>query len=154
MDHADYNAPGAYSYERYLQVCRDLGLTPAELDEAFARAVFNIMAVNQDDHVKNFGFLMDRTGQWRLAPAFDVTFAKGAGFTRHHQMTLHGKADGFTREDLLTVGASLGVRKDGALILDGVAHVVGDWPRFAREADVPAEHIRRISQAHRPLRAS
>ncbi|HEX9727935.1 MAG TPA: type II toxin-antitoxin system HipA family toxin [Gemmatimonadales bacterium] len=151
LDHADYNAPGAYSYERYLLVCRELGLAPAELDEAFARAVFNIVAVNQDDHVKNFGFLMDRTGHWRLAPAFDLTYAKGSGFTRRHQMTLGGKTDGFTRDDLLALGASLGVRKDGALILDRVLEAVDDWARWAEEAGVGHEDRRRIGMEHRRL---
>ena len=141
IDHADYNAPGTYSYEQYLLVCRELGLTPAELDEAYRRAAFNVAAVNQDDHVKNFGFLMDQEGRWSLAPGFDLTFAKGLGYTRRHQMTLGGKTDGFARADLLTLGASLGLRKDGALILDEVLDAVRDWPGFAKEAGVPAERV-------------
>lgn len=146
LDHADYNQPGTYSYEQYLLVCRELGLTPAELDEAFRRAVFNVAAVNQDDHVKNFGFLMDRTGRWSLAPAFDLTFARGSGFTRRHQMTLNGETDDFTREDLLALGRSLGLRKDGAGIIDEVLDAVGDWPRFAKEANVPGEAAGRIRE--------
>lgn len=149
LDHVDYNAPGAYSYEQYLLVCRELGLGPAELDEAFRRAVFNIAAVNQDDHVKNFGFLMDRLGRWSLAPAFDLTYAQGAGFTRRHQMTLNGKTDGFTRDDLLALGRSLGVRKDGALVVDQVCEAVRDWPGFATAAAVPADRMRAIGAAHR-----
>jgi serine/threonine-protein kinase HipA len=107
------------------------------------------MAVNQDDHVKNFGFLMDRAGQWHLAPAFDLTFAKGAGFTRHHQMTLNGKTDGFTREDLLGLGAALGLRKSGAHILDRVRGALADWPRFAQAAEVPRERVEQIGREHR-----
>jgi serine/threonine-protein kinase HipA len=149
LDHADYNAPGAYSYEQYLLVCRELGLGPAELDEAFRRAVFNVAAVNQDDHVKNFGFLMDRHGRWSLAPAFDLTYAQGAGYTRRHQMTLNGKTDGFTRDDLLVLGRSLGVRKDGALMIDRVLDAVGRWPEFASDAGVPADRTRAIGAAHR-----
>ena len=149
LDHVDYNAPGAYSYEQYLLVCRELGLAPAELDEAFRRAVFNIAAVNQDDHVKNFGFLMDRRGRWSLAPAFDLTYAQGAGFTRRHQMTLNGKTDGFTRNDLLALGRSLGVRKDGALVVDQVLDAVRNWPSFAAEATVPSDRVRAIGAAHR-----
>jgi serine/threonine-protein kinase HipA len=151
LDHSDYNAPGTYSYEQYLLVCRDLGLTPAELDEAFRRAVFNVAAVNQDDHVKNFGFLMDRAGRWSLAPAFDLTFARGAGFTRRHQMTLHGRTGDFTRDDLLALGRSLGVRKDGALVIDQVLQAVGDWPRFAKDAAVPQDRVHAIGAAHRHI---
>ena len=149
LDHADYNAPGTYSYEQYFLVCRELGLSPAELDQAFRRAVFNVAAVNQDDHVKNFGFLMDREGRWALAPAFDLTFAKGAGFTRRHQMTLNGKTDDFTRGDLLALGRSLGVKRDGGLVIDEVLEAVADWPRFAKEAAVPAERVREGGAAHR-----
>ncbi len=149
IDHADYNAPGAYSYEQYLLVCRDLGLPPAELDEAFRRAVFNVVAVNQDDHVKNFGFLMDRDGRWSLAPAFDLTFAKGSGFTRRHQTTLNGKTERITREDLLTLGRSLGVKKDGADVIDGVVDAVANWSHFATKASVPAERVKEIAAEQR-----
>lgn len=149
LDHADYNAPGTYSYEQYFLACRELGLPPAELDQAFRRAAFNLAAVNQDDHVKNFGFLMDRRGRWSLAPAFDLTFARGTGFTRRHQMTLNGKTDGFTREDLLAVGRSLGVRQDGAPVVDQVLEALGDWPRYAKEGGVPGERVREVGAAHR-----
>jgi len=149
LDHADFNQPGTYSYEQYLLICRELGLPPAALDEALRRAVFNIVAVNQDDHVKNFGFLMGRDGRWSLAPAFDLTFAQGTGFTRQHQMTLNGKAAGFARADLLALGRSLGARKDGALIIDEVLEAVGAWPKFAAEGGVPTDHVRRIGAAHR-----
>lgn len=156
LDHADYNAPGGYSYEQYLQVCRDLGLPPAALEEAFRRAAFNVAAVNQDDHVKNLAFLMDREGRWRLAPAYDLTFARGAGFTRRHQMTLGGKTDGFVRADLLRLGAGIGLRKSGTDVLDRVLDAVADWPRFARPARVPAALARRIGQTHqaKALRAT
>lgn len=149
LDHADYNAPGSYSYEQYLLVCRELGLPPAELDEAFRRAVFNVAAVNQDDHVKNFGFLMNRDGRWSLAPAFDLTYAQGGGFTRRHQLTLNGKTGDFDRDDLLALGRSLGVKRDGAAVIDQVLDAVRDWPRFARAAAVPADRTRAIGAAHR-----
>ncbi len=149
LDHADYNAPGSYSYEQYLLVCRELGLPPAELDEAFRRAVFNVAAVNQDDHVKNFGFLMNRDGRWSLAPAFDLTYAQGGGFTRRHQLTLNGKTGDFDRGDLLALGRSLGVKRDGAGVIDQVLDAVRDWPRFARAAAVPADRTRAIGAAHR-----
>lgn len=149
LDHADFNAPGAYSYEQYLQVCRDLGLPPAALEEAFRRAVFNIAAVNQDDHVKNLAFLMDRDGRWRLAPAYDLTFARGTGFTRQHQMTLGGKTDAFTRRDLLQFGGSIGLKKNGADVLDRVLDAVARWPRFAKEARVPSAIGHQVGGVHR-----
>ncbi len=149
LDHADYNAPGTYSYEQYLLVCRELRLSPAGLEEAFRRAAFNVVAVNQDDHVKNFAFLMDRRGAWRLAPAYDLTFARGRDFTRTHQLTLGNKVDDFTRADLLRLGAQLGLRRDGANVVDQVLEAVGDWPRFARAVGVPSERIEEIRKVHR-----
>lgn len=149
LDHADYNAPRTYSYEQYLRVCRELGLPPAALEEAFRRAVFNVVAVNQDDHVKNFAFLMDQQGAWRLSPAYDLTFARGSGFTGTHQLTLGGKVGDFTRADLVELGASLGLRQNGARVIDAVVDAVGDWPRFASGAGVPPERVAAIGAAHR-----
>lgn len=75
--------------------------------------VFNLAAINQDDHVKNFAFLMSPEGSWSLSPAFDVTFARGREWTRTHQMTLGGKSDDFTRDDLLALGATMDLPKRG-----------------------------------------
>jgi len=144
IDHADYDLPGAYSYEQYLQVVLALGMPPAALDEAYRRTVFNVIAVNQDDHVKNFGFLMDRSGKWRLSPAYDVTFAKGQGYTKHHQLTLNGKVDDLTRDDLLTLGARFGIKQNGAAIIKEVVAAVQGWSTFAAEAGVPKERITEI----------
>lgn len=149
LDHADYNAPGSYSYEQYLRVVLELGLPPAALDEAYRRAAFNVVAVDQDDHVKNFGFLMDRSGVWRLAPAYDITFARGSGFTRHHQLTLNGKVDGFRREDLLTLGARFGIKRDGAAIVDQVVDAVRGWPGYAAETGVPKARVAAIGEVLR-----
>ena len=151
MRHVDYNAPGQFSYEQYLRTVLALGLGHPALEEAFRRTVFNIAAVNQDDHVKNFAFLMDDTGAWRLAPAYDVTYARGLGFTRAHQMTLGGKTGRFVREDLLALGGTLGLRKDGADILGEVTAALEEWERFAREAGVHANRVRFIASELRRL---
>lgn len=147
MHHVDYNLPGAFSYEQFLRTILTLGLGYPALEEAYRRAVFNVVAVNQDDHVKNVSFLMDETGEWRLAPAYDLTFARGRGFTRVHQMSLHGKQDGFEREDLLALGAFAGIKADGAAIVDTVVEAVASWPAYAEEARVPQEENRFI-EAH------
>jgi serine/threonine-protein kinase HipA len=147
MQHVDYDQPGAFSYEEFFRTILRLGLDYGVLEEAFRRMVFNIAAVNQDDHVKNIGFLMDAAGRWRLAPAYDLTFARGAGFTRRHQMTLAGKAAGHTAEDVLRAGAALGLRKGGAPVVRQVVEALATWDGFAREAGVPDEHRARIGAA-------
>lgn len=149
MHHVDYNYPGAFSYEQFLRTILMLGLGYPALEEAYWRAVFNVVAVNQDDHVKNISFLMDDRGAWRLAPAYDLTFAKGHGFTRAHQMTLSGKQDGFARRDLLQLGAFAGIKGDGAEIVDQVVAAMASWAAYAGEAGVSREEIRFIGAQFR-----
>lgn len=151
MQHVDYNSPGQFSYERYLRTVLALGLGYPALEEAFRRTVFNIAAVNQDDHVKNFAFLMDESGAWRLAPAYDLTYARGLGATRAHQMSLGGKTGRFVREDLLALGKTMGLRKSGAAILAGVTAALREWERFAEEAGVHANRVRFIASEFRLL---
>jgi serine/threonine-protein kinase HipA len=145
----DFNLPGQFSYEQFLRTLLALGLDYPTLEEAYRRAVFNIVAVNQDDHVKNISFLMDEQGMWRLAPAYDLTYARGSGYTRYHQMSLNGKRDGFAREDLLAVGATMGVRRDGRDVIDEVVAALSRWERYAGEALVPPGRIREIRSALR-----
>ncbi|MCB1964597.1 MAG: type II toxin-antitoxin system HipA family toxin, partial [Candidatus Accumulibacter sp.] len=75
LAHFDFNHAGAHAYEQALLTIRQLQLPMAALEEQFRRMVFNIVARNQDDHVKNIAFLMDKQGRWSLAPAFDVTYS-------------------------------------------------------------------------------
>jgi serine/threonine-protein kinase HipA len=151
LQHVDFNQPGAYSYEQFLRTILTLGLDYPELEQAYRRAVFNIVAVNQDDHVKNVSFLMDRQGRWRLAPAYDLTFAKGQGYTRLHQMALNDKRDEFTREDLLELGAKMDIRRSGQEVIDEVVEAVSGWPKAAAAARVPRERIESIGRELRLL---
>lgn len=149
MQHVDFNAPGAFSYEAFIRTVLQLELGHTAIEQGFRRAAFNLAAVNQDDHVKNIEFLMDERGQWRLAPAFDLTHARGQGFTKRHQMTLGGKQDGFLREDLLKFGEFAGLRNDGKEILNEVSESLHIWPMVAKEAGISAETIREIQNEFR-----
>lgn len=147
--HVDYNEPGASSYEEYLRTILRLGLPPAAVTEGYRRMAFNILGVNQDDHVKNFSFHMNKEGKWSLTPAYDITFAKGENWTLQHQMRVAGKRTGIRRKDLLEVGAKLDVRAPEKII-DRVSDVLARWPQYAREMGVPSETIDLIQ---RELRA-
>jgi len=149
LEHADYNAPGTYSYEQFLRIVLDMRLGYPALESAFRRVCFNIMAVNQDDHVKNIAFLMDETGQWRLAPAYDLTYAAGAGFTRRHQMSLVGKRDGFTIRDLINTANLFGIKNNGKAVIDTVRGSLWKWSQLAREWGVPAKNITMIKSRFR-----
>ncbi len=144
MLHIDYNLPAAASYEEFLRTILRLVLGRDAMEEAYARTVFNIAAVNQDDHVKNISFLMDGAGKWALSPAYDVTFAHGLNWTRHHQMTVRGKRDGITSEDLLSLGNEFGLSRAAPAIIEGVSVALEGWERVAAEAEVPDAWVKRI----------
>jgi serine/threonine-protein kinase HipA len=148
--HFDFNSAGAHSYEQAFQVMRELRLPYPDAEQQFRRTVFNIVARNQDDHTKNIAFLMNPDGEWRLSPAFDVTYAynPAGDWTNRHQMTLNGKRGDFTRDDLLGVGREMSIKK-GADIIAEVGEAVGCWAEFAAAAGVPEEKAAAIGGTHR-----
>jgi serine/threonine-protein kinase HipA len=152
LAHFDFNSAGAYSYEQALLTIRQLKLPMASVEEQFRRMVFNIVARNQDDHVKNIAFLMNQQGEWSLAPAFDVTYSynPSGAWTAMHQMTMNGKRDGFTLADFETC-AKAAVMKRGraAAILDEVVAAVQQWPKFAEKANLTEKLQGEIHKAQR-----
>ena len=147
MDHLDYNQRGTHDYAQLFQVIDRLRLGPATRAEAFRRMVFNVVAANCDDHTKNHSFLMDRAGQWRLSPAYDVTHAynpQGA-WTHQHLMSVNGRFSGITRQDCLAVADRFLV-PDPKAVLRQVAEAVRQWPVFAQQAGLPVEETRRVEQ--------
>ncbi len=152
LAHFDYNQAGAYSYEQALQVIRQLELPMASLEEQFRRMAFNVVARNQDDHVKNIAFLMDREGQWSLAPAFDLIYSynPGGDWTARHQMTLNGKRDDFTLADFRACAKSAMLKRGrDKLLLEEVIAAVARWPEFAKKAGVAPEQRKQIARGHR-----
>ena len=140
LAHYDYNLAGAYAYEQALFVIRELGLPMSAIEEMFRRMVFNIIARNQDDHVKNIAFLMDKTGTWSLAPAFDMTYSfNPAGtWTASHQMTMNDKRDDFTLEDFKACAKTASMKRGRAqTIVNEVLETVSRWPDYADEVGVP-----------------
>jgi serine/threonine-protein kinase HipA len=143
MGHYDFNLAGANSYEQALMLIRQLGLPMVDLEEMYRRMAFNVIGRNQDDHVKNIAFLMDRQGQWSLAPAFDVTYSYNPSgrWTSQHQMTLAGKREGFDLDDFKAVAASCSMKRGRAeTILGEVRAVIGKWRDYADEAKVEIGH--------------
>lgn len=139
LAHFDFNDPVSYAYEQALFTMRQLRLGMAELEEQFRRMVFNIVGRNQDDHVKNIAFLMDRSGAWRLSPAFDLTWSynPGGAWTSRHQMSVNGKRDQFALADFDACAAAVSMsRSRTRAIIDQVRTAVRQWPRFAAEAGV------------------
>lgn len=152
LAHYDFNQSGAYSYEQALLAMRQLELPMAEIEQQFRRMAFNVIARNQDDHVKNIAFLMDPEGMWSLSPAFDVTYAyrPSGGPTALHQMSINGKRDGFEMSDLSQC-AEVGSMKRGraAAIVGEVREAVSNWPAHAEAAGVHEYDSERIGRVHR-----
>ena len=150
--HYDYNQPGAYSYEQAIQAMRALRLPMAQIEDLYRRAVFNILGRNQDDHVKNIAFLMDRSGQWSLSPAYDIAYAYNPDgpWTSRHQMSFSGKRDGFIPSDFTDFAKYAGLKRGrGKAILDEVRDAISRWPTFAQEAEVDPRFREQIARRHR-----
>ena len=140
LAHYDYNIAGAYAYEQALFVIRQLGLPMSVIEEMFRRMVFNIVARNHDDHVKNIAFLMDKTGAWSLSPAFDITYSfnPSGTWTASHQMTMNGKRDDFTMEDFKACAKTASMKRGRAeSIVNEVLETVSLWRNYADEVGVP-----------------
>lgn len=152
MAHLDFNQAGAHSYEQALRTIVALGMPAASVEEQFRRMVFNIVARNQDDHVKNIAFLMDRAGNWTLSPAFDVTYSYNPEgvWTGRHQMSLNGKRDNFTLEDFIACARNVAMKRGRAqAIIEEVEAAVLRWSEFASEAGVPLAVAEKIRGVHR-----
>lgn len=138
--HFDFNLASAYSYEQALRTIRRLGLPMGAVEQQFRRMAFNIVARNQDDHVKNIAFLMDKSGTWSLSPAYDVIYSyqPDGRWTSQHQMTVNARRDGFTWEDFRACARAAGLKRGRAEIIVGeVIEVVTRWREFAAAAGVP-----------------
>ncbi|MBK1830762.1 type II toxin-antitoxin system HipA family toxin [Verrucomicrobiaceae bacterium R5-34] len=152
MAHYDFNMAGHHSYEQCFLVMRQLGLTMEEIEQQFRRMAFNIVARNQDDHVKNIAFLMDQRGKWILSPAYDITYSYNptGRWTSSHQMSMNGKQEYFSMEDFKEC-AKVAVMKRGRAetIVHEVIEVVSRWPMFASDAGIDRAWSAEIAQKHR-----
>ncbi len=152
MQHFDFNDPASYSYEQAILTIRKLGLGMDVVEQQYKRALFNVIARNQDDHVKNISFLMDWSGSWQLSPAYDIAYSYNpqGSWTRDHQMSLAGKRNEFSRADLLTFASNAGLKEAKARqVIDDVVGSVQKWQKHAKKANVDPEDIIRIENTFR-----
>jgi len=150
--HLDFNMADVNSYEQAFDCIKRLELSMAAREQQFRRMLFNVVARNQDDHVKNVAFLMDKQGGWQLAPAFDVTYAYNPNgvWTARHQMSINGKRDDFTRADFSACARTAGLKRGRAeTMLEEVVAAVKKWPVYADEARVSAKNRDAIARTLR-----
>jgi serine/threonine-protein kinase HipA len=140
LAHYDYWESGAYSYEQLFMTMKQLKLPQADIEQQFRRTIFNLVGCNQDDHVKNISFMMDRSGEWRLSPAYDMCHAEGSLFTQHHQLSVNGKLSDFDREDIKQLAAYAGLpRGRENKILEQTVDAFSRWAAISRELEIPEQ---------------
>lgn len=130
--------PDARSYEDLLETCRLLSLSESEIEEIFRRMVFNVMTNNTDDHNKNFSFMLERNGDWRLAPAYDITFifnTDGTGPNRNHRLSICGKTSEITKNDLLDF-ASQNHIENPTEIIDSITDAMSRFNEYAETCGI------------------
>jgi len=148
--HFDYRKPGAYSYEDAFNVLRKLRLPYTDAIQLFRRMVFNVVARNQDDHTKNISFIMNKEGVWKLSPAYDMTYSYNPSgiWTNSHQMSINGKRDDITLEDLVAVGEKINLKQSKDIVYE-IVETVSMWESFAKEAAIPKNQSVILKQAFR-----
>ncbi len=150
MLHIDYNVPGLCSYEMAALTARQLGLPSTDIEQFYRRMVFNVLAVNQDDHVKNISFLMNRSGVWSLSPAYDITFASDPRnqWLKAHQMTINGKSSNILKEDLIACGPKMDLKVSKCKkIIEEVYGAVKEFQNIARSVGIREKTIHLIQNA-------
>ena len=147
--HYDYNEPTAYSYEMAASVLRRMKLPQSDMEQLCLRMIFNILTKNNDDHVKNISFLMNRKGQWALSPAYDLTlsYKPDNRWLRAHQMSINGKRTDITQDDIISCAAVMDItRSKCKTMIERVRSSVSDFPKFAEQAKLLDATIKNVQQ--------
>lgn len=138
LAHFDYKLLRAYSYEQLFQVMRQLQLPYSQAEQMYRRMVFNVIARNQDDHTKNISFVMNRSGEWSLSPAYDISWAYNpqGEWTSQHQMSICNKWSDITQNDLTDFAKKINIKRP-LEIIEQVADAVSCWQSLATEYGIP-----------------
>lgn len=150
--HYDFNEVNAYSYEQLFQTMRSMLLPYSDAEQLYRRMVFNVMARNCDDHTKNFSFIMNKYGAWKLAPAFDLchSYRPGSTWVSQHSLSINGKRQNITRDDLLAVAKNMNIKK-AEHIVNHIKAIVSRWDDFANETKVKSDLKNAIEKTLLPL---
>lgn len=143
----DYNKPGKYRYEDIFTICRLLKLPHNEVEQLYRRMVFNVVARNQDDHTKNFAFLMNPEGKWSIAPAYDICYSykEDSFWVNKHNLSINGKVDNFELKDLIKVGKENNITSSKNIIQE-ITDVVSNWSHYSKESGVDKDFSNEIKK--------
>lgn len=147
LAHMDYNQPGLHSYEDAFRVLNALKLEYKDREQLYRRACFNVLGANHDDHTKNISFLMNREGEWKLSPAYDLTYSYNPDgfYTSRHQMSINGKVSDISIKDLIALAKKVNVKQPNKII-DQVREGVNNWQRYAKEHDISQKRINSVQK--------
>lgn len=146
--HADHRVP-ALDYTQVLAAAQRLTRDQQEVLALFRVMVFNVVAHNRDDHAKQFSFLMDRQGAWRMAPAYDLTYSDG--INGEHTTTVDGEGRAPGDAEMLRIAHKVGIKKPAALaVIEATRAAIAAWPAWADEAGVTKSSAKEIGQAINP----
>ena len=140
----DYLEAGENSYEDVAKILVELKTNNSDIIELFRRMVFNVLGKNNDDHIKNISFLMDRGGQWKLSPAYDLSYSYNpdGDWTKHHQMRINNKVDDISYNDLIESARSMGIKEAKAKrVIDEVKAAIKNFEQYAKEENIPKDVI-------------
>ncbi len=143
LSHLDYKQVGTHSYNQLFQTAQSLGLGRDAMSQILRRMLFNVLGVNNDDHTKNFSFLLRQGGRWELAPAYDITHAYRAGseWVARHQMSINGKFDQITRADVRVVAERFDLLAELPEAIAQVSDAVGSWREVAHQTGIDPTEI-------------
>lgn len=148
--HSDFRTP-SLDYEDLLALTEIMTRDMREVEKMYRHAVFNVMSHNRDDHAKNFSFIMDPAGEWKLSPAYDITFSSGPG--GQQSTTVLGEGRNPTSAHLRALGQKAKLdNKTIEEIIERTRHALVGWNTLAREHDVGKTNIKLIADSLSQLR--
>ena len=142
--HSNFRFP-SLDYEDLLSLTSYLTKDIREVEKMFRLAVFNVMAHNQDDHAKNFSFLMNEFGEWKLSPAYDLTFSNGPG-GEQSTMVL-GEGRNITVKHLSKLGEEAQLSKEFIEnVIEQTLSALGKWQSLSKKYGVSDVNMQLISK--------
>ena len=143
--HSNFRFP-SLDYEDLLSLTMALTKDIREVEKIFRLAVFNVMAHNRDDHAKNFSFLMNEFGEWKLSPAYDLTYSNGPG--GEQSTMVMGEGRNITIEHLVKLGLEAKISKELIdQIIEKTAESLSKWIRLSKDYGVSKSNIELINRA-------
>lgn len=143
--HSDFRVP-SLDYEDLLNLTGALTKDIQEVEKMYRLAIFNVLSHNRDDHAKNFSFLMDEHGEWKLAPAYDLTFSSGPNGEQSTMVKGEGRNPSINH--LVKLGVEAGLSKkliDEAI--EQTKSALDQWRYLSKEFNVSKDNIKLIDKS-------